>query len=126
MQPNEEYLKAIKRFNRNVEKLLRLNKTPEIRTESIASISDTWLSVPEAMAFIKRSRSWLARITVNVEEGEPFTGMALYRGADWKRETNRIYYRQKSLENLKIEMQKAGDRFDDRLDTRRMKSGSVS
>lgn len=114
MQITKEDIAVIKRFNRNVE-WLKKARQPEPYIPANVVPAQTWLSVQEAMKFINRSRSWIARITVISANEVDNTGMMLIKGLDWKRETNRIYYKRSSLENLKKGMEKAGEVYDSRL-----------
>lgn len=113
MQISKADIEVIKRFNKNVEWLKRTRQgdgsSPDVTQ------NHTWLSVKEATKFIDRSRSWIARITVISANQVSDTSMLLVKGLDWKRETNRIYYKRSSLENLKKGMEKAGEAYDNRL-----------
>lgn len=122
LQLSKEDMAEIKRFNKNVDWLKRKRLSDTIigaaNEVTISVKQDEWLTVKEATAFVGRSRSWLQRITVTVTGIEHTTGapmMRLFKGMDWKRQTSRILYRKESLENLKKEMEKAVDRFDERL-----------
>lgn len=120
LQLSKEDINELKRFNRNVEWLKRAGLSSIVKPAQDIKVvkQEDWLTVKEATKFVGRSRSWLQRITITVPGIECTTGapmMQLYKGMDWKRETSRILYKKDSLENLKKEMEKAGDRFDERL-----------
>ncbi len=127
MQIPEEHIKEIKKFNRNIDWLKRKHISDtviKVSGDIISSVKeqDRWLSTEEAIKFIGRSRSWIDKIRESVQGIEHTSGapmMKLFRGQDWKRETNKIYYRLSSLENLKIAMQKAGDAYDERIGANR-------
>jgi hypothetical protein len=110
----KEDIAEIRKFNRNVEWLKRTNGTLS-KTESVARPDTEWMSVAEAIRYIKRSRSWLQRITVKHPGDAANSSMMLIKGLDWKRVTNRIYYKRLSLETVKKGMEMAGDHYDNRL-----------
>lgn len=118
MQISKQHIEVIKQFNRNIDWLKRKHLSDSILevSQAITSVKqEDWLSVREATQFINRSRSWIARITVVSASEVSDTSMLLVKGLDWKRETNRIYYKRSSLENLKKDMEKAGEAYDSRL-----------
>lgn len=114
MQLSKEDLAEIRKFNRNVEWLKKTNGTVS-KTETVHRPEETWMSVTEAIRYINRSRSWLQRITVKHPGEAANSSMMLIKGLDWKRVTNRIYYKRLSLETVKKGMEMAGDNYDNRL-----------
>lgn len=114
MQLTKEDIEVIKKFNRNVDWLKKRQLIDPVPSTSTPNYN-SWLTVREATQFINRSRSWIARITLISANDAADPSMILIKGLDWKRETNRIYYKRSSLENLKKGMEKAGDMFDSRL-----------
>lgn len=113
MQISKEDIAEIKKFNRNIDWLKRTHSIAPAQVSPRKA--DEWLSVPETIQFINRSRSWLQRVTVISPAEALNPSMMLIKGLDWKRETNRIYYKRSSLENLKKGMEKAGEIYDNRL-----------
>ena len=121
MQLTEEHIAEIRKFNRNVEwlKRTRIDAPPP---SVLVKTEEAWLSVVDATKYIGRSRCWLQRITVTDPGSVRDTSMMLLKGLDWKRITNRIFYKRSSLENLKKGMEKAGDRYDERIADREVKA----
>ena len=115
MPISKDDIEVINRFNRNIEWLKKAGWKSIPSIERVEIKEEPWLSVKEATKFINRSRSWIARITVVSPSEIGDTSMILIKGLDWKRETNRIYYKRSSLENLKKDMEKAGEIYDSRL-----------
>jgi len=114
VQLSKEDLAEIRRFNRNVEWLKKTNGTAS-KPETVYRPEEAWMSVTEAIRYINRSRSWLQRITVTHPKEASNSSMMLIKGLDWKRVTNRIYYKKLSLETVKKGMEMAGDNYDNRL-----------
>ena len=114
MQFTKEDFIEIRKFNRNVEWLKRNNRNI-FQIENQHRPEEAWMSVSEAIRYINRSRSWLQRITVKHPGEAANSSMMLIKGLDWKRVTNRIYYKRLSLETVKKGMEIAGDNYDNRL-----------
>jgi hypothetical protein len=76
--------------------------------------TEEFLTYPQAMALLNRSRSWLHIITVTELEPEMDVNRFLIKEADWFREGNRILYKKDSLLRIKDVLREAGNAFDEK------------
>lgn len=101
---NDEQMKELKRFNENVD-WLKNGQSFTVQTE--------YVNIKEAMQILDRQRTWIqTRLVKEYTPGIDTSGI-LIRGADWRREGNRLMFRRESINRLKNEVLTAiGNKYD--------------